>query len=57
MMPNRQLLQVLSDGAFHSGEEVGGVLGVSRAAVWKQLQGLSELGLEIESVKGRGRRA
>lgn len=48
------LLQLLADGRFHSGEAIGEVLGVSRAAVWKKLQQLSDLGLQVESVKGRG---
>lgn len=51
-----RLLQRLADGEFHSGEELGRVLGVSRAAVWKQLQKLRELGLSLESVRGRGYR-
>lgn len=48
------VLRLLSDGAVHSGAVLGGMLGVSRAAVWKQLQRLHELGLVVESVKGRG---
>ena len=31
-------------------------LGVSRTAVWKQLNALADYGLQIESVKGRGYR-
>lgn len=53
---NEALIQLLADGQFHSGEELGELLGVSRAAVWKQLQKLAPLGLELESVKGRGYR-
>lgn len=48
------LLAALSDGAFHSGEHLGELLGVSRTAVWKQLQKLEGLGLSVASVKGRG---
>lgn len=48
------ILKVLSDGNFHSGEELGKALGVSRTAVWKHLHKLDELGLELVSVKGRG---
>lgn len=48
------LLAVLADGKFHSGDELGGVLGVSRTAVWKQLKKVEELGLPLESVKGKG---
>lgn len=51
-----KILDVLSDGEFHSGEDLGQKLGMSRAAVWKQLQKLEELGLELESVKGTGYR-
>lgn len=53
----RSLLSLLSDGAFHSGEEVGAILAISRAAVWKQLHKLQQdTGLSVESVKGRGYR-
>ena len=50
------LLGLLSDGRFHSGSAIGDIMGVSRTAVWKHLQKLSELGLSIESVKGKGYR-
>lgn len=53
---NTTLLDVLADGEFHSGEELGAALGVSRAAVWKQLQKLEELQLTLESQKGKGYR-
>jgi len=56
VLASEQLLSVLADGEFHSGEELGGLLGVSRAAVWKQLQKLEELSLSIEAQKGRGYR-
>jgi BirA family biotin operon repressor/biotin-[acetyl-CoA-carboxylase] ligase len=49
------LLKLLKDGRFHSGEALGAALGVSRSAVWKQLQHLeAELGLSIHKVRGRG---
>jgi BirA family biotin operon repressor/biotin-[acetyl-CoA-carboxylase] ligase len=48
-------LALLQDGQFHSGEALGRALGVSRAAVWKQLQELeSAYGLRIHKVRGRG---
>lgn len=51
------LLRLLQDGQFHSGEALGSALGVSRAAIWKQLQGLeAEFGLSIHKVRGRGYR-
>ncbi|MBR9885807.1 MAG: HTH domain-containing protein, partial [Oceanospirillales bacterium] len=51
-----KLLTLLSDGAFHSGRELGEQLGISRSAVWKQIQRLETLGVEVYSVKGRGYR-
>lgn len=51
-----ELLSLMADGEFHSGEKIGEVLGVSRAAVWKQLQKLEALQLPVESVKGKGYR-
>lgn len=52
----KQLLAQLADGQFHSGEELGEALGVSRAAVWKQLKKLDELQIPYSSVKGKGYR-
>ena len=51
-----KILNILKDGNFHSGESLGEQLGVSRTAVWKQLQKLEEMGLQVESVKGTGYR-
>ncbi len=51
------LLKLLQDGRFHSGEALGAALGVSRSAVWKQLQALqAELSLPLHKVRGRGYR-
>lgn len=51
------LLVLLQDGRFHSGEELGAALGVSRTAIWKQLQCLeAELGLPVHKVRGKGYR-
>lgn len=52
----RQILLILADGQFHSGEELGERLGVSRAAVWKQLKKLDELGIPYSSIRGKGYR-
>lgn len=51
-----KLLSLLSDGEFHSGTSVGQVMGVTRTAVWKHLQKLADMGLLVESVKGKGYR-
>ena len=49
------LLKLLKDGRFHSGQALGQALGISRSAVWKQLQHLeSDLNLSIHKVRGRG---
>ncbi|WP_447554932.1 biotin--[acetyl-CoA-carboxylase] ligase [Vreelandella sp. EE22] len=50
------LMRLLSDGKVHSGEALGEALGVSRAAVWKQLKKLEAMGVELIAVKGRGYR-
>ena len=52
----RDLLKILADGGFHSGEELGAQLGVTRAAVWKQLKKLESLNIPLSSVKGKGYR-
>lgn len=50
-----KLLNLLKDGRFHSGQALGAALGVSRSAVWKQLQHIeAELSLPIHKVRGRG---
>ena len=54
--PGNHLLQQLSDGDFHSGEELGAVLGISRMAVWKRLKVLQDAGISIEVVRGKGYR-
>jgi len=55
-MPKTILLPLLANGEFHSGQDLALALGLSRTAIWKQLNKLEVLGLEIESVKGRGYR-
>jgi BirA family biotin operon repressor/biotin-[acetyl-CoA-carboxylase] ligase len=50
------LLNLMSDGRFHSGEALGVALGVSRAAVWKVLSPLEQQGFPIQRVRGKGYR-
>jgi birA, biotin-[acetyl-CoA-carboxylase] ligase region len=50
------LLNMLADGAFHSGEQIGSRLGISRAAISQQIKNLRQLGLEIFSITGKGYR-
>ncbi|MFI3312795.1 MAG: biotin--[acetyl-CoA-carboxylase] ligase [Eubacteriales bacterium] len=55
-MTKEKVLRLLSPGEFVSGREIGEVLGLSRAAVWKAVQSLKTAGYEIESVTNRGYR-
>lgn len=56
MTARTQILKLLADGAFHSGAEIGSRLGISRAAVGKNIRSLATLGLELHAVHGRGYR-
>ncbi|MGH8454860.1 MAG: bifunctional biotin--[acetyl-CoA-carboxylase] ligase/biotin operon repressor BirA [Nevskiales bacterium] len=51
-----EAIRLLSDGHWHSGQDLARVLGISRAAVWQRLQALAEWGLELHAVRGRGYR-
>jgi BirA family biotin operon repressor/biotin-[acetyl-CoA-carboxylase] ligase len=50
------LISELASGQFHSGEALGRQMGISRAAVWKYVKSLTQLGFEVDSVRGRGYR-
>lgn len=52
----RGVLELLSQGNLVSGADIGQALGVSRSAVWKQLQRLQEWDIPIEKIRGRGYR-
>jgi BirA family biotin operon repressor/biotin-[acetyl-CoA-carboxylase] ligase len=52
----RELLALLADGELHSGEQLARQVGVTRAAIWKQVGELRTLGVEIESLDRRGYR-
>ncbi|GAA4351428.1 bifunctional biotin--[acetyl-CoA-carboxylase] ligase/biotin operon repressor BirA [Kangiella taiwanensis] len=49
-----EIIQILSQGGFYSGQAIADKLDVTRAYVWKLIQQLQDLGLGIESVTGRG---
>jgi BirA family transcriptional regulator, biotin operon repressor / biotin---[acetyl-CoA-carboxylase] ligase len=53
-LPPLALLQLLGDGKNHSGQELAGLLNVSRTAIWKQLAKIEALGLELLSQSGKG---
>ncbi|RWR02544.1 biotin--[acetyl-CoA-carboxylase] synthetase [[Pantoea] beijingensis] len=48
------LVSILADGEFHSGEQLGEQLGMSRAAINKHIQVLKEWGLDVFTVTGKG---
>lgn len=50
------ILNKLADGDFHSGEVLAAELGVTRAAIWKQLKKIESMGIAIDSVRGKGYR-
>jgi len=50
----QQLLSILSDGCYHSGQALGAALGISRAAVWKLVQQLQAKQVPVVSRQGRG---
>lgn len=57
-MGHSKLLQMLLDhqGEYVSGEEISRRLGISRTAVWKQINKLREEGYEFEAVSRKGYR-
>lgn len=56
MNTRQNLLRHMADMQFHSGESLGQALGLSRAAVWKQIQALQADGLVCEAIHGKGYR-
>ena len=56
MVLRYRLVELLADGKFRSGELLGRELGVSRAAIWKQVRALAGLGLDVQAVRGQGYR-
>ena len=51
-----QLLVMLADGKFHSGETLAGQLGVSRASVFNALADIADYGVVLQRIRGRGYR-
>ncbi|MCR4298108.1 MAG: biotin--[acetyl-CoA-carboxylase] ligase [Gallionella sp.] len=51
-----QLLNLLADGEFHSGEALADQLGMSRASVFNALAGVVDYGVALQRIRGRGYR-
>jgi BirA family biotin operon repressor/biotin-[acetyl-CoA-carboxylase] ligase len=48
------LLNILGDGACHSGSALGHALGITRSAIWKQINQLIDFGIPIKSLPQQG---
>jgi len=49
-----KLIRILSDGIFHSGQQLGETLGMTRVAISHHIKVLMSWGLDIYSVQGKG---
>jgi len=49
-----KLIAILADGDFHSGEQLGERMGMSRAAINKHIQTLRDWGVDVFTVPGKG---
>ncbi|GAA0489135.1 MULTISPECIES: bifunctional biotin--[acetyl-CoA-carboxylase] ligase/biotin operon repressor BirA [Tatumella] len=49
-----KIAAILSDGEFHSGEQLGDICGMSRAAINQHIHTLKSWGLDIYTVTGKG---
>ena len=54
MNTRAEILKLLADGSFHSGTDLGQKLGITRAAVCKSIRHLTQAGLDVHRVTGRG---
>ncbi|KTD60745.1 biotin--[acetyl-CoA-carboxylase] ligase [Legionella shakespearei] len=52
--PQLNLLHLLKDGACHSGNELGQALGISRSAIWKQINQLIDFGIPVTRLAHQG---
>jgi len=51
-----QLLEILADGEFHSGETLASRVGVSRTSIFNALAEAASWGVELQRIRGRGYR-
>lgn len=56
MTTRARLIELLAGGEFRSGQWLGDQLSISRAAVWKHIRSLQDVGIEVHAVRGRGYR-
>lgn len=55
-MEDDKIIEFMADGLWHSGVDIAARFGLSRAAVWKRLQKLESIGLEIQREQAKGYR-
>ncbi|MCD8026940.1 MAG: HTH domain-containing protein, partial [Clostridiales bacterium] len=55
-MQEKIIEMLLKSDGYLSGQEISDKLGISRQAVWKNINALKQRGYEIESMKNRGYR-
>lgn len=56
MTKDYKLYQLLSDGEFHSGEDIAEEFGVTRSRVWGLINSLAAKGVVISRIRGKGYR-
>lgn len=49
-----KLIKILSDGSIHSGEQLGELLGMTRAAINKHIHTLRKWGIEVNTITSKG---
>lgn len=49
-----RLINILADAIFHSGEQLGEIMGISRTAINKHIRTIKSWGLDVFSLSGRG---
>ncbi|MDX1705942.1 bifunctional biotin--[acetyl-CoA-carboxylase] ligase/biotin operon repressor BirA [Pseudidiomarina sp.] len=51
-----RIIELLADGQFHSGSDVGELLGVSRTSIGQYIDAIEKLGIDVFRVSGKGYR-
>lgn len=49
-----KLIKILSDGSIHSGEQLGELLGMTRASINKHIHTLRKWGIEVNTITSKG---
>jgi len=52
----KKILTILADGHFHSGTDLSKKIAISRSAICKQLNSLTDIGIDFDAVTGKGYR-